>query len=153
MKFARRQQVDRRRIDMTPMIDCVFQLLLFFLVATHFEEEARSMDEAELKAILPQAAAAMPMVSKPREIIVNIDRRGRFIVQAVERSEAELLDILRQARVNNPQQSVIIRGDESCPWKFIARAMSLCNKARIRDYRVAVIPEPTGGASQGGPAP
>lgn len=138
---------------MTPMIDCVFQLLLFFLVATHFEEEARSMDEAELKAILPQAAAAMPMVSKPREIIVNIDRRGRFIVQATERSEAQLLEILRQARVNNPQQSVIIRGDESCPWKFVARAMSLCNKAQIRDYRVAVIPESAGGSSQGGPAP
>ena len=65
---------------MTPMIDCVFQLLLFFLVASHFEEEAKVSGEGSLEANLPEAAAAMPMVMRPRELIININARGEFYI-------------------------------------------------------------------------
>ena len=127
---------------MTPMIDCVFQLLLFFLVASHFEDEARSMDEASLEAVLPEAAAAMPLVAQPTEIIINIDLNGRFFVGGQQREENELSDFLQQSQNNNPgNQSVIIRGDERADWKYVARVMSLCNKANITNYKVAVVPE------------
>jgi biopolymer transport protein ExbD len=76
MQFQRQNTDEKRRLDMTPMIDCVFQLLLFFLVASHFEEQARMTGEGELDANLPEAAAAMPMVMRPRELIVNIDSQG-----------------------------------------------------------------------------
>lgn len=142
MKFQLKTESGKRRIDMTPMIDCVFQLLLFFLVSSHFEEQARMTGEGELDATLPEAATAMPMTMRPQEMIINITSIGEFYVGGEVYSEQQLASRLDRARVDNPEsQSVVIRGDETVDWKYVARVMSLCNQAQIRDYRVAVVPE------------
>lgn len=142
MQFQLSNAGEKRRLDMTPMIDCVFQLLLFFLVASHFEEQARMTGEGELDANLPEAAAAMPMVMRPQEMIVNITGQGQFYVGGELLNESALSQRLRRAQTDNPgNQPVVIRGDEDADWKYVARVMSLCNQAQINDYRVAVIPD------------
>ena len=142
MKFKLDKRAGKRKVDMTPMIDCVFQLLLFFLVASQFEEQARSAGEGELGANLPAVSEAMPMVMKPREIIVNVDDQGDFYLDGDRHTEQQLIDRLKRAENNNPgNQSVIIRGNEGADWKFVARVMGLCNECEITDYRVAVVPE------------
>ena len=141
MRFQQKHSRSQRPIDMTPMIDCVFQLLLFFMVSSHFDEEARTSGEGSLDANLPEAAAAMPLVMRPKEMIININVRGEFYVGGTKHSEPELAERLQRATVNNPgSQTVVIRGDERADWKYIARVMSLCNQAKIKDYRVAVMP-------------
>ncbi len=145
MKFELQKTNDRRRVDMTPMIDCVFQLLLFFLVASNFQEQSRLSGEGELGANLPAVAAAMPMVMKPREMIVNVDATGEFFLDGQLHTEQQLADRFKRAQTDNPgNQSIVIRGNEGAEWKFVAQVMSLCNQAEIRDYRVAVIPEDAG---------
>lgn len=140
-RYKNRQGAGKRLIDMTPMIDCVFQLLLFFMVASRFEEESKASGEGSLDATLPDAVAAMPMVMRPREMVVNINVDGQYYVAGELHTEAQLAERLERAGANNPgNQPVVIRGDERSHWKYIARVMSLCNKAGIRDYRVAVIP-------------
>ena len=143
MRFkSKNSNSGKRLIDMTPMIDCVFQLLLFFMVASNFDEEAKTSDEGSLEANLPEAAAAMPLVMRPREMIININVRGEFYVGGEKHSEAQLAERLQRSAVDNPgNQTVVIRGDEKANWKYIARVMSLCNQAKIKDYRVAVVPE------------
>jgi len=143
MRFqTKNRRANKRQIDMTPMIDCVFQLLLFFLVASHFDEEARVTGEGSLDANLPEAAAAMPMTMRPREMTININARGEFYVGGDRHAEPQLAERLRRSVVDNPgNQTVVIRGDEQADWKYIARVMSLCNQAGIKDYRVAVVPE------------
>ncbi len=142
MKFKLKKRGGKRRVDMTPMIDCVFQLLLFFLVSTQFEQQARSAGEGELGANLPAVSEAMPMVMKPREIIVNVDDSGEFYLDGVLHTEQQLAERFERAQNNNPgNQSVIIRGTEEAEWKYVARVMGLCNQAEIADYRVAVVPE------------
>jgi biopolymer transport protein ExbD len=119
-------------INMTPMIDCVFLLLIFFLVATRFEELER-----EMPIVLPQASEAMPLTSKPKELFVNVDQHGKFIVRGEQLGSPELLAALEQAAANNPgRQKVIIRADKRCVWEHVVEVMNLCNKAHIRDYRV-----------------
>lgn len=119
-------------INMTPMIDCVFLLLIFFLVATRFEELER-----EMNVVLPQASEAMPLTAKPKELFVNVDREGRFIVRGQQLKPPELLSVFQQAAANNPgRQTVIIRADKRCVWEHVIEVMNLCNKAQIRDYRV-----------------
>lgn len=142
MKFELSKTAGKRKVDMTPMIDCVFQLLLFFLVASNFQEQSRLSGEGELGANLPAVAAAMPMVMKPREMIVNVDSDGGFYLDGELHSEAQLLNRFRRAQTDNPgNQSVVIRGNDSAEWKYVAQVMSLCNQEQIQDYRVAVIPE------------
>jgi biopolymer transport protein ExbD len=119
-------------INLTPMIDCVFLLLIFFLVATRFEEIER-----EVSIVLPQASEAMPLMAKPKELFVNVDREGRMIVSGQEREGSELLAIMQQAASNNPgTQTVIIRADKRCPFEHVVTVMDLCNKAHIRNYMV-----------------
>jgi biopolymer transport protein ExbD len=124
------------------MIDCVFQLLLFFLVASNFQEQARVSGEGELGANLPSVTSAMPMVMKPREMIVNVDSTGEFYLDGELHTEEALATRLQRAQTDNPgNNSVVIRGSQGADWKFVARVMSLCNQSEIQDYRVAVIPE------------
>ncbi|MCP4175865.1 MAG: biopolymer transporter ExbD [Fuerstiella sp.] len=142
MKFELRKTGGKRRVDMTPMIDCVFQLLLFFLVASNFQEQARVSGEGELGANLPSVTSAMPMVMKPREMIVNVDSTGEFYLDGELHTEEALATRLQRAQTDNPgNNSVVIRGSQGADWKFVARVMSLCNQSEIQDYRVAVIPE------------
>lgn len=119
--------------NFTPMIDVVFNLLIFFMVATRFAEEERS-----LEVELPTASEAMPLTAKPREIYINIDDQGRFFVGNQQVTAAELDALLLRASRDNPlNQSVVIRADKRVPWDAVATAMNACVKAGIRDYTAA----------------
>ena len=136
---------DSADLSLTPFIDVMFQLLIFFLVATRFDQEERELD-----AILPQATEAAPMSGVPKELIVNVDKDGRYLVMRHELSESELRRRLRQFRVNNSSNySVLIRGDERAAWRSVARVMGLCNEAKIDNYRVAVLQEVLPAANTG----
>ncbi len=122
-------------INMTPMIDCVFLLLIFFLVATEFRDE-----EFEMNVVLPQASEARPLIAKPRELFVNVTQDGRYMIAAQELNANQLYGALLQAYSDNPlRQTVIIRADKRCPWEHVMTVMNLCNKAKIKDYRVTAM--------------
>ena len=124
-------------MDMTPMIDVVFQLMIFFLVATKLDEAER-----EFPVALPTASEAKPFTSKPNELFVNIERTGRYFVQGRFVTLAELESLLRQSAANNPTQTVRIRADEEVQHRFVVGAINVINKAGIRDYRIdTAIPE------------
>ena len=125
-------------MNLTPMIDTLFFLLVFFLVAAGIEEDDRSL---EVK--LPQASEALPMTVKPREMFVTINAQGRTFTGGQYRSLAEVEQLLQQAATDNPgRQTVIIRADERCSWRHVVDVMNLCAKARIRDVRTTTA-EPT----------
>jgi len=119
-------------LSLTPLIDVVFLLLIFFLVATKFAEEERELD-----VLLPDASEAQPLTSKPRELFINIDADGRYFVRGEILTLDELYAALKLAWVNNPgRASVIIRADKRCSWQYVVAAINLCLKANIRNYRV-----------------
>jgi len=121
-------------LDLTPMIDMVFNLLLYFMVVSAFAQAERDM-----KVLLPDGTEAMPMTAKPTEIFISIDERGRYFVRSREVSERELSQLLVQAAINNPaSQSVIIRADKRAAWDYVATAMRLCNQAGIKDYSASL---------------
>ncbi len=121
-------------LSMTPLIDVVFLLLIFFLVATRFSEEER-----ELAIVLPEASEAKPLIAPPKNLFVNVSPEGKFFIGGQELDEDQLYRALAQAWINNPgQQEVVIRGDKRARWESIAVVMNLCNKANIRDYKTAI---------------
>ncbi|MFP6604132.1 MAG: biopolymer transporter ExbD [Pirellulaceae bacterium] len=119
-------------LNMTPLIDVVFLLLIFFLVATRFEQEDRELD-----VVLPSASEAKPMTVAPEELFVNIAKDGKIFVGGKVLGEEELLRLLEQTAVNRVGQSVIIRADERVQFSYVAMVMNLCNQAGIFDYTVA----------------
>lgn len=129
-------RIDKGRLagslELTPMIDVVFLLMIFFLVASKLDEADRSID-----VILPQASAAKPLTSKPREFVINIDRAGNYFAGARPVRLEDLQQLLRQSAADNPQrQTVIVRADENTAHKFVVGAMDACVQAGIEDYQV-----------------
>jgi len=124
-------------LSLTPLIDIVFLLLIFFLVATRFAEEDREMDVR-----LPAASEAMPLTVKPRELFVNINDQGEFIVSGKKmEDQEELFAVIRRAVDNNPgSQSVVIRGDERSMLRYAVQVMNLCNRAGVKDYTINTSP-------------
>ncbi len=129
-------RIDKGRLagglELTPMIDVVFLLMIFFLVASKLDEADRSID-----VVLPQAAAAKPLTTKPREFVINIDREGNYFAGVRPVRLEDLRQLLRQATADNPQrQTVIVRADENTAHKFVVGAMDACVQAGIEDYQV-----------------
>ena len=126
-------EMDLGMPNMMPLIDVVFLLLIFFLMASRFEQEER-----ELKVTLPEVAEAQPL-TMTQELVVNITSEGKYVVAKQQYSEEQLAALLEQTHRNNPHQSVLIRGDGRAAWKHGVRVMGLCNKAKIDNYHVAAI--------------
>ena len=129
-------RIDKGRLgaglELTPMIDVVFLLMIFFLVASKLDEADRSID-----VILPQASAAKPLTSRPREFVINIDRNGNYFAGARPVRLEDIGRLLRQSTADNPQrQTVIVRADENTAHKFVVGAMDACVQAGIEDYQV-----------------
>ena len=129
-------KIDKGRLgmglEMTPMIDIVFLLMICFLVASTLDEADRAID-----VILPEASAAKPLTSRPREFVINIDRAGNYYAGARPVQLEELTELLVQSAADNPQrQTVILRADEETAHKFVVAAMDACVQAGIDDYQV-----------------
>jgi len=117
--------------NMIPMIDVVVLLLIFFLVATRFDQEERELDMQ-----LAEVAKAHPLTMPPGELIVNVNEKGEYVVVGRTLDINTLATLLRQRATNNPgaAQSVQIRVDERAPFGFPARVAGLCEHERIRYY-------------------
>lgn len=125
-------------INLTPMIDCVFQLLIFFLVATRFAQEDR-----ELEVTLPSASEAKPLIAQPSEIFINVDKDGRYFYEGKFLTLEEIEQVLRRAKANNPvTQAVVVRADKRVMFDFVAAILNACNKVGISDYKIATSGEP-----------
>ena len=122
--------------NMMPLIDIIFLLLIFFLMASSFKQA-----EKDLPVNLPEAAVSAQPLASVQELIVNITSQGQYIVAQQQYSEEQLATLLREAGRNNPHCSVTIRGDANSAWKHGVRVMGLCNKANIKHYFVAALPE------------
>jgi biopolymer transport protein ExbD len=117
-------------LSLTPLIDVVFLLLIFFLVATRFAEEDRELD-----VMLPSASEAKPLTVQPKELTINIDQRGQYFVEHKILGPDEIEQILKQRVTNNPtNQSVIIRSDKRVQLEHVVFVLNACNKVGIYDY-------------------
>ncbi|MEM0924655.1 MAG: biopolymer transporter ExbD [Planctomycetota bacterium] len=119
-------------LSLTPLIDVVFLLLIFFLVTSEFEEEERRLD-----IVLPTATSAVPMIGKPREIVVDIDAEGLIYLRGQETSLEELEQQLKASVASNPtNQSAVIRADRQATFQPVVNVMDVCNRSGIADYSV-----------------
>lgn len=115
-------------IEMTPMIDMVFLLLIFFLVATTFHQTEREMQIA-----LPVASSSAPISAMLQELIVNVDVEGRIIVGGRRIDPDRLQSMVSEAVAVNPQQKVTVRGDRRTAYANIVTVLDICKGAGIQE--------------------
>lgn len=131
---------DRRHglsFNITPLIDIVFLLIIFFLAASHL---ARS--EAQTPINLPVATQTQDENQPPRRIVVTVTADGAMQVgpRTVDLAEIEQMLLARQLDGAEPDLAVHIRADRSVPYRDIEPIMLACARAGITEIGFAVLP-------------
>lgn len=127
--LIKRKQLDAApMVEMTPVIDIVFLLLIFFLVATTFTQEEREMQIA-----LPEAESGQPISIALREIVINVDEAGTIIVGGRSRSLEDLRSLVSEAVESNMNQKVSVRADRGAAYGTVARVLDICKASGVND--------------------
>lgn len=128
MLIRAKSQPEEVSLELTPLIDMMFLLLIFFLVATTFQQQER-----EMKIALPFAKADGPISATLREIIVNIDAEGRIIVAGRKVEPEDFRRIIEEAVAANPEQKVSVRGDRATHYGNVVSVLDICKAAGIQE--------------------
>ncbi len=127
------QQDEQPVLNLTPMIDVVFLLIIFFMVATKFSERER-----DIELELPEVAAASALTSAPKQREVTVYSEGKIELDGESVSLSELTSTLTAAKRDYPNTSVVIRGDASCAFQHVAATLAACKDANISDLGITV---------------
>lgn len=120
--------------SMAPLIDVVFQLLIFFMVATTY-----STSEKELGIELPTAESASVPKHAPQEIVINIARDGKITYGGREIARDALAAALSDAARSNPEVPVTIRGDRLVHHEEVVAVMDACGSAGLSNLAVGTL--------------
>ncbi len=140
---AGKQQDYEMEMNMTPMIDVVFLLIIFFMIVTDLTQK-----EIE-DLVLPKADMATKDENPPeKRMIINITRPGNYIV--LRKDFGVVDDCLEQIRnhlsymVNFfdreddgcSKQPILIRSDKHTEFKYIQKIMQICGEEGIKIYKI-----------------
>ena len=131
MRF-RREEEDNFAFDMTPMIDVVFLLIIFFMVSTVFVDFSRKMD-----INLPTSkSSAIDESTKTLEVEMSKDKK--IFLAGKRLTLLGLETTLAKMEFKDKKPSAIIRADKSLPYGDVIQVMGLLQKKGIPDISVAV---------------
>lgn len=123
-------------INMTPMIDIVFQMIIFFVLTVEMEKDA--LDERIKLAMAPDGPAVEQ--KDPRTVTIDVSNRGHMTIGRVPVSREQLYAIMRQTVNKYGQQTpVVIRGDKKTKHEDIRRVMDTCTAAGLYKVKFAAI--------------
>jgi biopolymer transport protein ExbD len=121
-------------LRIAPLIDVVFLLLIFFLVATTFYEA-----EKDITLRLAQAAQGEDREQVSDILVVNVRRSGVIVVREEVKTLAQLEQQLRTAKGDDPNVAVVVRCDRHAHYKHFIRVLDLCEKVGVTGVAIAVL--------------
>ncbi len=120
-------------LNLTPMIDIVFLLIIFFMVGTKFSELER-----KIGLQVPSVSSNGTLSSEPEKRVVNVYRDGRIELDDQAVSLQQLTQNLAAAREQYSRLGVLIRGDADSRHQSVINVLNSCKEARIERMAVAV---------------
>lgn len=136
MNFRPRHR-EQPRIDLTPLIDVVFLLLIFFMVSTTFDKHTR------LSVELPEASTRATTEPDDRQLALSIDAEGRYYLQGdvlLTQTPAGLERSLKQAMAMRPDMApgdipVLVTGDRSAPLQSALTVLDIAGRLGLVQIR------------------
>ena len=126
---------ERVDVNLTPLIDVVFLLLIFFMVSTTFDRHAK------LKVELPEASAKTEQQLED-PVILSIDAKGNYFIndRQVVNTQLETLKIALQKTVADKKDvSLVLRADAKTPHQSVVRAMDAASQLGLTRLSIATI--------------
>lgn len=117
-------------LDMTPLVDVVFQLLIFFLLTSTYVQQSQQSASAVPVELPESSLAASP--SAPEELVITIDERGDVYLKDEAISLDELAASLTRIAQNKPNTIVLVRGDQLVSYGRVGQVMSIVRASGLR---------------------
>ncbi len=127
---------ERVDINLTPLIDVVFLLLIFFMVSTTFDRHAR------LKVELPEASAKKEQQQQDEPLVLSIDADGNYFIndrQVVNTALDTLKTALQKSVGDRKDVSLVLRADAKTPHQAVVRAMDAASQLGLTRLSIATI--------------
>jgi len=132
MRARAKDTFEDATLNLAPMIDVVFLLLVFFMVATTF-----ASTEEEIPLDLPSAETGETAVEDEEEIIISLDQDGGITMGGRSYTQDTLIDALEDAAATNPDIPVTIRGDKDTVLAGVVGIMDVCRTVGLTDLGIA----------------
>jgi biopolymer transport protein ExbD len=137
MRMRRGQEPEQDVINMTPLIDMMFILIIFFTVSSTFREEER-----DIQVNLPRESQSQTLSSSDKALVVNVRKNGAYIVLDRQVTVEELSGMIAAAVQANTGQKVLVRADQEALHGYVARAVSTCKRAGVNEANIGYqVPE------------
>lgn len=134
MRIHDESATEEMTLNLTSLIDVVFLLLIFFMVATTFLDPEREID-----LDLPEAESSTLPDEAPDQIVINVFEDGRISLAGRTVDRDGLLQDLRNAARVNPGTPVTIRGDRLVAHQHIVSVMDACGVAGLSNLAVGTL--------------
>lgn len=119
MNFRQNQAEEEPQLNLTPLIDVVFLLLIFFMVSTTFNKQS------EISIELPEASGK-PLKTDKFVIEIEIDNQGRYFVNQQRVKDSKVATLKRAIRLTQGKEKkpqLIISSDRNTPYQHVVTAM------------------------------
>lgn len=133
MNFSKSTTTEELDVNLTPLIDVVFLLLIFFMVSTTFDKHA------ELKLKLPEAEG-VPVKVKQQVIEIAIDNQGRYFVNQRALVDSQVTTIMQAIKLTQKElqtEKVIISSDANVSFQQVVTAMDAARRAGLTQINLA----------------
>ncbi|MBO5949100.1 MAG: biopolymer transporter ExbD [Fibrobacteraceae bacterium] len=129
MSFIKKRTRRESFIDISPMMDMVFILLIFFIVTSTFTRETG------IDVTKPKASSAKELAKE--SILIGITRQGTVHINETQVNLSSLQTILKQMMAESPDRPVIIVSDRDAPSGAIVDVLDECNIAKVRKVSIS----------------
>jgi biopolymer transport protein ExbD len=138
MNFSDKSKADEEIVlEMTPLIDIVFQLLIFFMLTTTF---AVNVKQGGLELDLPKAKST-DITSMAGHVTIAILKDGRTVIDGEELSETELKNKLSRIHKKNPKTMVVVQADRMVPHWQVVKVMDMAATQKLKRLGIATVEE------------
>ena len=129
--YFRKEEDENYSLELTPLIDVVFLLLIFFMVSTAFVEFPR-----QLQINLPQSKIS-EQVTDLKSLEIEMTKDGLVFLNGKVVSFAMLEKKIEEAQTTH-QKKALVRADKALPYGNVVKVMGLLQAAKITDISIAV---------------
>jgi biopolymer transport protein ExbD len=130
------EEEDKAEVAMSPLIDCVFLLLIFFLVTTMMKKQDRDFDFD-----LPVSKSALDFPPDDQQLVIGIDAEGTLHLDGEETSLDLLYTKLRDLGESDPSTHIRLDCDQESPFERVVEVLDQCQFRNLHNVGVRTYDE------------
>lgn len=131
MRKKHSKSPDDAGIDMTPMLDIVFIMLIFFIVTASF------LKEAGIDVNRPEGGAPPDNPEDARNIMISVTAENEVWMESRQIDARAVRANVERLKAENPEGTIVIQADREASTGVVARIMDSLNVAGFRDHVLA----------------